>query len=267
MHAFDYHRPATLKEAASLLRKTEGARPLAGGQSLVPTLKFRLARPPSLVDLGAITDLRGIKLDGATLTIGAMTTHSEVAGSKDVAIGIPTLARLAAGIGDRQVRNAGTIGGALANNDPAADYPAAVLGVGATVHTNKRAIVADRFFLGPLETALRSGEIITSVSFPLPKRAAYVKFKNPASRFALVGVFVAEAAGVVRVAVTGATPCVFRVKEMEKRLGEKFAAEAIAKVAVPADSLSSDIHASAEYRSHLITVLAQRAVAAALAGK
>ena len=267
MHAFDYHRPATIKEAASLLRKAANSRVLAGGQSLIPTLKFRLSRPAALIDLGAIGELRGIKLDGAILTIGAMTTHSEVAASKDVAIGIPTLARLAAGIGDRQVRNAGTIGGALANNDPAADYPAAVLGIGATIQTNKRAIAADRFFAGPLETALRAGEIITAVSFPLPKRAAYVKFRNPASRFALVGVFVAEGAGAVRVAVTGAAPCVFRVKEMEKRLGDKFSADAIARVVVPADTLNSDIHASAEYRSHLITVLAQRAVAAALAGR
>jgi len=267
MHAFDYHRPAAVKDAASLLRKIEGARILAGGQSLIPTLKFRLASPPALVDLGAIAELRGIKLDGATLTIGAMTTHAEVAASKEVAIGIPTLARVAAGIGDRQVRNVGTLGGALANNDPSADYPAAVLGIGATIHTNKRTIAADKFFMGPLETALRAGEILTAVAFPLPKRAAYAKFRNPASRFALVGVFVAEAAGAVRVAITGAAPCVFRVKEMEKRLGEKFAAEAIAKMAVPTDTLSSDIHASAEYRSHLITVLAQRAVAAALSGK
>ena len=267
MHAFDYHRPATIKEAASLLRKTENSRVLAGGQSLIPTLKFRLSKPSALIDLAGIGELRGIKLDGAMLTIGAMTTHSDVAAAKEVAIGIPTLARLTAGIGDRQVRNAGTIGGALANNDPAADYPAAVLGIGASVRTNKRVIPADKFFTGTLETALRAGEIITAVAFPLPKRAAYVKFRNPASRFALVGVFVAEGAGAVRVAVTGAAPCVFRVKEMEKRLGENFAAEAIAKVTVPAGTLNSDIHASAEYRSHLITVLAQRAVAAALAGK
>jgi carbon-monoxide dehydrogenase medium subunit len=267
MHAFTYHRPATIKDAASLLRKTDNARLLAGGQSMIPALKFRLARPPALIDLGGIGELRGIRLDGATLTIGATTTHSEVAASKDVAIGIPTLARLAAGIGDRQVRNVGTLGGALANNDPAADYPAAVLGIGASVHTNKRVIPADKFFIGALETALRPGEIITAVSFPLPKRAAYVKFRQPASRFALVGVFVSEAAGAVRVAVTGAAPCVFRVKEMEKRLGQNFSAEAIAKVVVPPDELSADLHASAEYRSHLVTVLAQRSVAAALAGR
>ena len=193
MHAFDYHRPTTIKEAVSLLRKVENAKLLAGGQ----IARFRpsscgSSSPAALVDLGAIEELRGIKLDGGTLTIGALTRHAEVAASKDVAIGIPALARLADGIGDRQVRNQGTLGGSLANNDPAADYPAAVLGLGATINTNKRAIAADKFFTGIFETALKPGEIITSVSFPLPKRAAYVKFRKPASRFALVGVFVSE---------------------------------------------------------------------------
>lgn len=267
MRAFDYHRPATLKEAASLLRKNENARALSGGQSLIPALKLRLAAPAALVDLGGIEELRGIKLDGAVLTVGAMARHSEVATSRDVTIGIPALARLAEDIGDRQVRNMGTIGGALANNDPAADYPAAVLGLGATIHTNKRAIAADKFFLGLYETALKRGEIITSVAFPLPKRAAYAKFANPASRFALVGVFVSEGAGNVRVAVTGAAPCVFRAKDMEKKLAANFAPDALAKVRVPPDGLNSDIHASAEYRAHLITVMAKRAVAAALAGR
>ena len=267
MHAFEYHRPKTMKEAVSLLRKVENAKPLAGGQSLVPALRMRLASPAALVDLGALEELRGIKLDGGTLTIGALTRHSEVAGSKDVAIGIPALARLADGIGDRQVRNLGTLGGSLANNDPAADYPAAVLGLGATVNTNKRAIAADKFFIGIYETALKPGEVIVSVSFPLPKRAAYVKFRNPASRFALVGVFVSESAGVVRVAVTGAGSSVFRVKPMEKRLTENFSPDAIAKTRVSPEALNSDVHASAEYRAHLITVLAQRAVAAAIAGK
>jgi carbon-monoxide dehydrogenase medium subunit len=228
---------------------------------------LRLARPAALVDLGALEELRGIKLDGGTLTIGALTRHSEVAGSKDVAIGIPALARLADSIGDRQIRNQGTLGGSLANNDPAADYPAAVLGLGATVNTNKRAIPADKFFAGLFETALKSGEVIVSVSFPLPKRAAYVKFRNPASRFALVGVFVSESAGTVRVAVTGGGNGAFRMKPMEKRLSENFSADAIAKVKVSPDDLSSDLHASAEYRAHLVTVLAQRAVAAAIAGK
>ena len=267
MHAFSYHRPATLKEAVSLLRKVENAKLLAGGQSLIPVLKLRLASPAAMIDLGAIEEMRGIKLEGETLTIGALTRHAEVAASKDVAIGIPALARLADGIGDRQVRNQGTLGGALANNDPAADYPAAVLGLGATVNTNKRAIGADRFFTGLFETVLKPGEIITSVAFPLANRAAYAKFRNPASRFAIVGVFVSEVAGNVRVAVTGAAPCVFRVKAMEKKLAEKFAPDSIAWVRVPPDNLSSDIHASAEYRAHLVTVMAQRAVEAALASK
>lgn len=267
MYAFEYHRPVTLKQAASLLRKTENARALSGGQSLIPTLKMRLANPSVLVDLGGIEELRGIKLDGATLTIGAMARHAEVASTKDVAIGIPALARLASGVGDRQVRNMGTLGGSLANNDPAADYPAAVLGLGATIHTNKREISADKFFIGLYDTALKTGEIITHVAFPLPKRAAYVKFRNPASRYAIVGVFVSETTGNVRVVVTGAANCVFRVQEMEKKLAEKFAPDAIAKVKVSPENLNSDIHASAEYRSHLITVMAQRAVAAALAGK
>jgi aerobic carbon-monoxide dehydrogenase medium subunit len=267
MHAFEYHRPATLKEAASLLRRNENASLLSGGQSLIPTLKFRLAAPSALIDLNGIEELRGIRLDGAVLTVGAMARHNEVAASREVAIGIPALAHLAAEIGDRQVRNMGTLGGALAHNDPAADYPAAVVGLGATINTNKRAIPADKFFTGLYETGLRRGEIITSVGFPLPRRAAYAKFKHPASRFAIVGVFVAEGAGSVRVAVTGAGACVFRVKEMEKKLTAKFAPEAIEKVSIPAEDLNSDIHASAEYRAHLVTVMAKRAVAAALAGK
>jgi carbon-monoxide dehydrogenase medium subunit len=267
MYAFDYYRPKTLKEAAALLRRHKEARLLAGGQSLIPVLKLRLARPPALVDLGAIEALRGIRLEGAWLTLGAMTRHAEVAASKEVALAIPALARLAQGIGDLQVRNLGTLGGSLAHNDPAADYPAAALGLGATIHTNRRAIAADNFFTGLYETALKPGEIVTAVTFPLAKRAAYVKFRQPASRFALAGVFVSEAAGEVRVAVTGAASCVFRVKEMEQRLAQKFAPESVAGVKVPAERLSSDLHASAEYRSHLVTLLAQRAVEAALAGK
>jgi carbon-monoxide dehydrogenase medium subunit len=267
MRAFDYHRPATLKEAVTLLRKVEKARPLAGGQSLIPALKLRLSSVGALVDLGGIEEMRGVKLDGGTLVVGALARHAEVAASRDAAVSIPALVRLADGIGDRQVRNQGTVGGALAHNDPAADYPAAVLGLGATVNTNKRAIAADRFFTGPFETALKPGEIITSVSFPLPRRAAYVKFRQPASRFAVVGVFVGESTAGVRVAVTGAANCVFRARTMEKRLAEKFAPEAIARVKIAPENLNSDIHASAEYRAHLIGVLAQRAVEAAIAGK
>ena len=259
MRAFDYHRPKSLKEAAALLRKVENARLLAGGQSLIPSLKLRLSSTPALVDLGAIEEMRGIKLDGGTLTVGALATHAEVAASKDVAIGIPALARLAEGIGDRQVRNQGTIGGALAHNDPAADYPAAALGLGATIHTNKRAVAADKFFKGAFATDLKPGEIITSVSFPLPKRAAYVKFRQPASRFAIVGVFVSEGGGSVRVAVTGAGGGVFRAKTLEKRLAEKFAPDAVAKVKIETNGFNSDMHASADYRAHLVTVLARRA--------
>lgn len=267
MYPFEFHRPATLKDAAALLRKTEDARLLAGGQSLLPAMRMRLARCGALVDLSNLPELRGITVSGTNVAIGAMTRHAEVAASKDVMMAIPALARLAAGIGDRQIRNQGTLGGSLANNDPAADYPAAVLGLGAVVETNKRSIPGDKFFTGMLETALKPGEIITQVSFPMVKRAAYVKFANPASRYALVGVFVSEIAGSVRVAVTGAAPCAFRVKSMEKALAAGFAPGAIAKIKVPADGLNADLHASAEYRSHLITVIAQRAVEAALAGK
>jgi carbon-monoxide dehydrogenase medium subunit len=265
MHAFKYHRPSSLNDAAALMKGD--AKLLAGGQTLVQTMKLRLASPSDIVDLGTIKDLAGIKSDGKTVTIGAMSRHADVAHSADVKKAIPALAALAAMIGDRQVRAMGTIGGSLANNDPAADYPAAALGLGATITTNKRAIAADKFFTGLYETALRPGEIITSVAFPLPKRAAYVKFRNPASRFAIVGVFVSEGAGTVRVAVTGAANCAFRVRAMEKKLASGFTPDAIARIKVPPEGLNSDLHASAEYRAHLITVMAQRAVAAALAGK
>ncbi len=267
MYSFEYFRPSSLKEAASLARKNADAKLLAGGQSLIPPLKLRLAKPSAMIDLGNLPELRGISVVGTNIVIGAATRHAEVAASKDVQMSLPVLAKVAGGIGDRQVRNMGTLGGAIANNDPAADYPAALLGLGATVTTNKRDIAADKFFTGLYETALRPGEIIASVAFPMAKRAAYIKFRNPASRYALVGVFVSETAGRVRVAITGAAPCVFRVKNMETALAAKFAPEAIARIKVPADKLNSDLHASAEYRSHLITVLAQRAVEAALSGK
>jgi carbon-monoxide dehydrogenase medium subunit len=210
--------------------------------------------------------LKGIKVDGGNLTIGAVTRHAEVASSKEVQQSIPALARLAAMIGDRMVRNMGTLGGSVANSDPAADYPAAVLGLGATINTNKRKIAGDDFFKGVFETALQPGEIIASITFPIPKRAGYVKFRNPASRYAIVGVFVAESNG-VRVAVTGAGPCAFRVPEMEKALSAKLAPDAIANVKVSANGLNSDIHASAEYRAHLVNVIARRAVEQAVAGK
>ena len=227
-------------------------------------MKLRLAAPPELVDLGSIPALRGIKVDSKNVVIGAMTTHAAVAESADVKKAIPALAHLASQIGDRMVRNMGTLGGAIAHNDPAADYPAAVVGLGATVETNKRKIDADSFFKGLYETALDPGEIITSVSFPIPKRAAYMKFKQPASRFAMVGVMVADTGKDVRVAVTGAGPCVFRVKEMEQALGKKFAPDSVADIKVPDKGLNSDIHASAEYRAHLVTVMAKRAVEAAM---
>lgn len=263
MYAFRYQKPSTLAAASSALTGGADAKLLAGGQSLVQAMKLRLAAPSDLVDLSAIVELRGIRQEGGALHIGAMTRHAEVAASDLVLKTIPALAKLASDIGDRQVRNMGTIGGSLANSDPAADYPAAVLGLGATIVTNKGRHAADDFFKGLYETALGAGEIITGVVFPAPKRAAYMKFKNPASRFAIVGVFVAQTDAGVRVAVTGAGACAFRVKDMEAALAKKFAPEAIASIRVPQDGLNSDLHASAEYRAHLITVMAKRAVEAA----
>jgi carbon-monoxide dehydrogenase medium subunit len=265
MHAFEYHRPSSTKDALALGSNKEEARYLAGGQSLVQAMKLRLSSPSDLIDLGTIKELVGIKASGSAVEIGAMTRHADVAGSKDVQKAIPALAMLAGIIGDRQVRHMGTIGGSLANSDPAADYPAAVLGLGATITTNKRKIEADKYFKGLFETALEPGELLTSVSFPVPKRAAYMKFKNPASRFALVGVFVADfGGGKVRVAVTGAGPCAFRQAEMEKALATKFAPDAVASIKVKQDGLNNDLHASPEYRAHLITVMCKRAVEAAL---
>jgi len=263
MHAFEYHRAASTKEALNLIAKNSEAKFLAGGQSLVQAMKLRLASPSDLIDLGTLKELSFIKASGSAVEIGAMTRHADVAGSKDVQKAIPALAALADIIGDRQVRHMGTIGGSLANNDPAADYPAAVLGLGATITTNKRKIEADKFFKGLYETALEAGELITSVSFPVPKRAAYMKFKNPASRFAIVGVFVADFGGKARVGVTGAGPSAFRQAEMEKALSAKFAPESVASIKVKPDGLNNDLHASPEYRAHLITVMAKRAVEAA----
>jgi carbon-monoxide dehydrogenase medium subunit len=264
MYAFEYHRPSSSKEALDLAAKKSEGKFLAGGQSLVQAMKLRLSSPSDLIDLGTIADLRGISVDGNTVAIGAMTRHADVSGAPAVQKAIPALALLAGMIGDRQVRHMGTIGGSLANNDPAADYPAAVLGLGATITTNKRKIDGDKFFKGLYETALEPGELITQVSFPAPKRAAYMKFKNPASRFALVGVFVADFGGNVRVGVTGAGPSAFRQAEMEKALAQKFAPESVANIKVKPDGLNNDLHASPEYRAHLITVMAKRAVEAAL---
>jgi len=264
MYAFDYHKPSSVADAVSALKGADDGKFVAGGQTLIPTLKQRLAQPSDLVDLGGIAELSGISVSGNAVTVGAMTKHAAVAGSADVAGAIPALAALAGGIGDPQVRNRGTIGGSIANNDPAADYPAACLGLGATIKTSAREVPADDFFTGLFETDLAEDEIIVSVSFPKAEKAAYVKFDNPASRYALVGVFVAKTAGGVRVAVTGAGQNgVFRVPEMEKALSANWSADALSGIAVDPGTLNADIHASAEYRSHLITVMAKRAVAAA----
>jgi carbon-monoxide dehydrogenase medium subunit len=264
MYAFEYHRPSTVAEAVSLLQGASDGRFLAGGHTLLPTLRQRLASPSDLIDLGGIRELKGILIDrGSQLRIGAMTPHAEVAASEDVRGWIPALAHLAEHIGDAQVRNRGTIGGSIANNDPAADYPAAIVGLNATVHTNQRTIAGDDFFTGMFDTALNEGEIITEVRFPKPDKAGYAKFPNPASRYAIVGVMVAQTGGGVRVAVTGAGPCVFRLPDFEGALARNFSADAIKGLSVSPSGLNSDIHASAEYRAHLVGVMARRAVAAA----
>jgi carbon-monoxide dehydrogenase medium subunit len=260
MYDFAYHRPKTLAEATAALKGKPEARPMSGGMTLIPTLKQRLAKPSDVVDLNGIKDLAGIKVDGNGVTVGAMTRHADVASSADVKGAIPALAHLAGHIGDPAVRNRGTMGGSVANNDPAADYPAAVLGLGATVTTTSRTIKADDFFKGLFETALEDGELVTSISFPKADKAGYMKFPNPASRYAMVGVFVAKTGNTVRVAVTGAGPCVFRVKAMEDALAKNFSSDAIKDIKVPADGLNSDIHGSAEYRAHLVNVMARRAV-------
>ena len=264
MHAFEYHRPSTTKDALALGSQKPEGRYLAGGQSLVQAMKLRLSSPSDLIDLAGLGELRALSADSGSVTVGAMVRHAEVAASPAVQKSIPALAQLAGIIGDRQVRHMGTIGGSLANSDPAADYPAAVLALNATLTTNKRKIEADKYFKGLYETALEPGELITQVTFPAPKRAAYMKFKNPASRFALVGVFVADFGGNVRVGVTGAGPSAFRQAEMEKALAQKFAPESVANIKVKADGLNNDLHASPEYRAHLITVMCKRAVEAAL---
>ena len=264
MYAFTFHRPSSVRQAANLLAKSEDAKLLAGGQTLIPTMKQRLASPASLIDLSLIEGLSGIELRGRSIVIGAMTRHAEVADSPVVQENLPALAELAGEIGDPHVRNMGTIGGSLANNDPNADYPAAALGLGATIVTNKRRIAADEFFTGMFETALGADEIVTKVMFPLPKKAAYVKFANPASRYALVGVLVSKRGREIRVAVTGAgANGVFRVTAFEEALQRRFGPKSLDGLSVPAAGLNSDIHGSAEYRAHLIGVLARRAVAAA----
>ena len=262
MYDFTYHRPATIADAAAAFKACAEAQFLSGGQTLLPIMKQRLAKPASLIDLAGIAALRGASVDGQTVVIGATTPHADVAGAAEVRSTIPALAALAECIGDPQVRNRGTIAGSIANSDPSADYPAALLGLGATVRTDRREIAADDFFTGLFETALEEGEIITAVSFPVPKKAGYAKFPNPASRYAIVGVMAVETAAGVRIAVTGARPCVFRATSFEAALGASLASAA-ALPAFPADGLNQDIHASAEYRAHLVGVMTKRAIAAA----
>ena len=264
MHTFGYQRATSLADAVSTLKAKPDARPLAGGMTLLPTMKLGLAQPSDLVDLAAIGELRGIRQNGDRLVVGAMTRHAEVAASAGVRAAIPALARLADGIGDAQVRNRGTLGGSVANSDPAADYPAAVLGLDATVVTDRRTIVADQFFLGMFTTALDTGELIRAVEFRVPKRAGYAKFPNPASRYAMVGVLVADFGGSIRVAVTGAGVCAFRVPAFEAALGKSFSPEALEGLEVSAAELNTDMHGSADYRAHLVGVIARRAVSAAL---
>jgi len=261
MYEFNYQAPTTLADASQAIAAAEDGKLLAGGMTLVPTLKQRLARPSDLIDLGRIAGLKNIQVDGATVTIGAMATHAEVGASDAVRQAIPGLAWLAANIGDPAVRHRGTLGGSISNNDPAADYPAALLALGATIHTTKRQLAAADFFVGMFETALALDEIVTAVSFPIPEKSAYQKFRNPASRYAVVGVFVAKTAAGVRVAVTGAGPSVFRVGDFEAALDKNFSASALDGLAIDAEELNADIHASAAYRAHLVTVFAKRAVA------
>ena len=263
MYAFEYQRPASVADAKAAV--AGDARYLAGGQSLIQAMKLRLSSSERLVDLSGVPDLKTIRMDGANVVIGAMVTHAAVAASVDVQRANPALAELAGGIGDPMVRNMGTIGGSIANADPAACYPAAVVGLGATIHTNQRTIPGDSFFTGLYETALQPGELITAVSFPPTQKAAYIKYKQPASRFALVGVFVSQGVGGVRVAVTGAKGSVFRAAEIEAALTKSFTPEAAKAVKIPTTDINADMHGSAEYRAAMVSVMASRAVAAALA--
>ena len=260
MQDFTYHRPRDIAAAAALMREAQDPKILAGGMTLLPTMKQRLAAPTDLIDLGAIPSLVGIRREGSELVIGSMTCHADVHASPEVRLAIPALSVLAGSIGDPAVRNRGTIGGSIANADPASDYPAAILGLSAVVETSERRIAGDEFFLGLFETALAPAEIVTAVRFPLPDDARYKKFPHPASGYPVVGVMVARTGTYVRVAVTGAGPKAFRVAEMEEALAQRFAPDSIAHIRVPSEELMGDLHCSAVYRSHVITVLAQRAV-------
>jgi carbon-monoxide dehydrogenase medium subunit len=261
MYDFQYHKPSSVAEAVSLLAADPDAKPISGGMTLLPALKHRLNRPTSLVDLGGIAELRGIRREGDAIVVGAMAKHYEVATDATLKAAIPALARMAATVGDTQVRNRGTLGGSIANNDPAADYPAAALALGATIITNSRRIPADEFFLGMFTTALEPGELLVAVSFPIPEKAGYAKLRNPASRYSMAGVFVAKGAGGVKVGVNGAASCAFRQTEMEQALAGNWSAAALEGIVQPADDLNSDIHGSAAYRAHLIGVMAKRALA------
>lgn len=261
MYEFSYHKPASVADAVKLLSADPEARPVSGGMTLLPALKLRLSKPTALVDLSGIAELRGVKRDGNTIAIGALTRHYEVATSAEIKAAIPALAWMASTIGDTQVRNRGTMGGSVANNDPSADYPAALLALGATIQTDRRKIAADDFFQGMFATALEAGEIVTAIHIPVPQKAGYAKMKNPASRYSMAGVFVAKGPAGVRVAVNGAgANGAFRCAEMEQALAANWSADAVAGIKLDAGMMNGDIHGSAEYRAHLVTVMAKRAV-------
>jgi len=259
MYDFAYHKPSTVAEAVGLLADPE-ARPISGGQTLLPALKHRLDHPSALVDLSGIAELRGIRREGDKIVIGAMARHQEIQNDPAVKAAIPALAWMAGHLGDTQVRNRGTMGGSLANNDPAADYPSAALALGATFVTDRRRIPADDYFQGMFTTALEPGELLTAIEFPIPEKAGYAKMRNPASRYVMTGVFVARGLAGVRVVVNGAGPGVFRQAEMEAALSANWSPEAVANIRQSADGLNGDIHGSAEYRAHLVTVMAKRAI-------
>jgi len=260
MYQFNYHTPTTLEEARALFADAEDGIYLAGGQTLIPTMKQRLAAPTDVIDLAGVSGMTGIDVSADVVRVGALTRHDEVASSAQIQSTLPVLSEVAGGIGDGQVRNVGTMGGAIANSDPAADYPAAVIGLGATIHTQSREIAADDYFKNLFETALEPGEIITSIDYPVPQRAAYAKFPNPASRYAVVGVLIADFAGSIRVGVTGAGPCAFRATGIEDVLNADLTPDALDSVEVPDAGFNADLHASAEYRAHLVKIMAQRAL-------
>jgi carbon-monoxide dehydrogenase medium subunit len=262
MYDFEYHKPASIADAVKILSADPEARPISGGMTLLPALKLRLNKPTAVVDLSGIAELRGVTQNGNTIVIGALTKHHEIATSPLVKGAMPALAEMAHTIGDTQVRNRGTMGGSVANNDPSADYPAALLAMGATIKTDRRTIAADEFFQGMFTTALEAGELVTAIHIPIPQKAGYAKMKNPASRYSMAGVFVAKTASGVRVAVNGAgANGVFRVPEMEAALTADWSADAVASIKLDAGGMNGDIHGSAEYRAHLVTVMAKRAVA------